>query len=204
MKRTFIIAIIGALLSISAIAAIMPEYKTAFDFPRKLGVERVTHYDPRVNFARIDDIVYLETAQATKFRGVGRGGYAPFYARGTAKLRSSVLASYPSAEVSLTTKDLPQSSEVNSQFEVWLVDDDTGYRLSLGTFTTQFGGVGRFRWRSTTYLDPYDVIEVTLEPFDDLDLNPGPPLLIAAMPHPTFFYPAPKQAKMANSAFKKV
>lgn len=196
MKKAIIFTFIVAVLAISAFAELYEQYKTPFEAERRLGVERVTHYDARMNYPRIDDIVYLEPAQADKFAGVGRGGYAPFYARGTARIRSSVWGNLPYARVEISTKDLQPSDRVNGQYEAWLVDADTGYRLSLGTFTTKFGGSGILRYEATTYFDPYETIEVTLEPFDDLDVLPGPPVLIAAIPRPHLFYPAPKDSKL--------
>ena len=80
---------------------------------------------------------------------------------------------YPTAQVSVKTKDLPASSDINAQFEAWLVDDDSGYRLSLGTFTTQQGGVADFRYTAGTYFNEYDVLEITVEPFHDTDIAPG-------------------------------
>ncbi|MBS3148504.1 anti-sigma factor [Candidatus Woesearchaeota archaeon] len=196
MRKILIFAIVAALLAIPSFAALYEQYKTPFEIERRLGVERVTHYDARMNYPRIDDFVYLEPAQADKFVGVGRGGYAPFYARGSAKLRSSVWANVPYASLELSTKDLQPSDRINAQYEVWLVDDDSGYRLSLGTFTTQFGGIARFNYEAVTYFDPYETIEVTMEPYDDLDVLPGPPVLVAAIPRPHLFYPAPKDSKM--------
>jgi len=197
MKR---LAILFALLlaTTAALAAISEQYKTPFEAPRRQGVERVTHYDPRIHIARIDSTVYLEPAQASKFEGVGRGGYAPFYARGTARIFSRTTTGFPSASVHIKTKDI----ESGKVYEGWLVDHDSGYRLSLGTFvTTGFGGVGELRYRTNNYLDPYDTVEVTLEPYYDEDPAPGPLVLVGLMPQPRHYDPAVKQAKMLTSSY---
>ncbi len=196
--KAFITILLIALLSLSAVA--LHTYKSNFEFPKRYGVERVTHYDPRVNFARIDTFVYLEPANADKGKGVGRGGYAPIYPRGTADLRSSTWYGYPRAQAVIKTKDLPPSDEINGQYEAWLVDDDTGYRLSLGTFTTRFGGAGMLEYNIGNYFDPYDTIEVTLEPLFDEDITPGPVVLIGPIPAPRYFNPPPKSSKMVTQS----
>lgn len=202
MRKIIILLAMVSLLSLLALAA--HDYKTPFDAPRRYGVERVTHYDPRVNFARVDTTVYLGPGVLTEYKGVGRGGYAPFYARGTARVRSSTWYGYPRAQVDLVTKDLPSSDDIHEQFEAWLVDQETGQRLSLGTFTTGFGGTGVLYYQIDNYFDAYDVLEVTKEPFDDNDVSPGPVALIGKVPPPNlplYFNPPPKQAKMVTETF---
>jgi len=207
MKK-FIIVMAVLLLSLSVVA-IHDEYTSPFDWEfrrygvERVGVERVTHYDPRVNFARIDSMVYLNPVGVEDYKGVGRGGYAPFYARGTAKIRSSTWYGYPRAQVTITTKDLEPSDRIDSQFEAWLVDADTGYRLSVGTFTTLFGGVGELWYKADTYFDPYEWVEITVEPYDDIDVSPGPVVLLGRIPPPSNFNLPPKQAKMVTETFSE-
>jgi len=201
MKRLIIAIILVALLSLSAVA--LHSYKSSWEFPRKYGVSRVTNYDPRVNFAKIDTTVYLEPAEADKGKGVGRGGYSPIYPRGTAQIKSSSWYGYPRAQVFVKVKDLPPSYEAAAQFEAWLVDDDTGHRLSVGTFTTGFGGVGLVTLNIDTYLDPYDLVEVTIEPIYDTDIAPGPALLIGPIPAPEYFNPPPRSSKMISTGFTR-
>jgi hypothetical protein len=205
MKNLMILLIV-VLVSAAVIAELYPQYKTPFESKRyglKGGVTRVTHYDPRVNFARVDGNVYLSPPGPVEFVGAGRGGYAPFYARGFARVQSSVYYGFPRAEVTLTTKDLPPSYDGNVQFEAWLVDVESGYRQSMGTFTTVFGGTGILRYRIDNYLDPYDVIEITVEPYPDEDLSPGPVVLYGRIPPPTFFDPPPKQSKLITNTYTK-
>ncbi len=204
MRKLAIFVTAIALLSLTVLA-IVPEtsYKTPIDAPRRYGVERVTHYDPRVNFARIDTTVYLSPVEVEHFKGVGRGGYAPLYPRGTARVRSSTWYGYPRAQVNIMTKDLPPSYEINSQFETWLVDAETGQRLSVGTFTTGFGGIGTSHYVIDNYFDPYDFVEITVEPFDDMDVSPGPVALIGRIPPPRFYNPAPKSGLMITQTFSE-
>ena len=207
MKKIIIIVVL-ALLSLSVIA-IHDEYKSPFapfgiagrPYGLQRGVERVTHYDPRVNFARIDTTVYLGPPGVDTYKGVGRGGYAPFYARGTARLRSSTWYGYPRAQATITTKDIEPSDTIKSQYEVWLVDTDTGYRLSLGTFTALFGGVGELWYKADLYFDAYEFVEVTVEPYNDVDVSPGPVVLLGRIPPPTYFNPPPKDAKLVTQTY---
>lgn len=203
MKKLIFALAILSLLSVSAFAAIMEQYKTPFEFPRRYGVERLTHYDPRVSITKIDNTVYLEPAFLEASVGVGRGGYQPIFPRGIARVQSSEWDGYPRGSVTITTKDIPISDRVNAQFEAWLVDDDSGYRLSLGTFPTLFGGVGELRYNGPLYFNAYDRVEVTIEPFDDLDPLPGTLMLegpIQQFPKQPFQPPA-KQSKMVTETF---
>ncbi len=180
-------------------------YKTPLDFNRRYGVERVTHYDPRVNWPNIEATVYLGPVEPEEFKGTGRGGMSPMYARGTARIQSSTFYGFPRSEVRVNTKDIPPSYEVNGMFEGWMVDADTGYRMSMGTFTTGFGGVGESVYRINKYLEPYDYVEITLEPYDDMDVSPGPVVLIGTLPDLTelkYYNPPPKQSKMITQSIK--
>jgi hypothetical protein len=200
MRKTIIGIAVLALLCLG-VFALHDDYRTPFSFEKRLGVQRVTHYDPRVNFARIDAMVYLDPLGVEEQIGAGRGGYAPFYPRGTAKIRSSTWYGFPRAQVNINTKDLEPSFEIDAQYEAWLVDAETGYRLSLGTFTTAFGGVGEIWYVANTYFDSYDWVEVTVEPYDDNDVSPGPIVLLGRIPPPTHFNPPPKSSKLVTDTY---
>jgi len=204
MRRIIPLSLLFIIVSVSVFAAISQQYKTPFDFPRRYGVERVTQYDPRTNYARIDTTVYLEPTEHSKFKGVGRGGYAPFYARGAARVHSTTWYGYPRASVDLKVKDLPPSYENQQVYEGWLVDIDSGYRLSLGTFTTTFGGVGEMKYTTENYFDAYDYLEVTVEPYNDPDVRPGPAVLIGNVPTPYHFNPEPAQKKIRTRQIKTI
>ena len=205
--KAFVLVMIVLLVSLSVAA--LHDYKSPFEWEyrrygvERVGVERVTHYDPRVNFARIDSTVYLSPVGVQDYKGVGRGGYAPYYARGTAVIRSSTWYGYPRAQAKIVTKDLDPSDRIKSQFEAWLVDADTGYRLSLGTFTTMFGGIGELWYKTDTYFDTYEWVEITVEPYDDLDVSPGPVVLLGRIPPPSHFNPPPKDAKMVTETIRE-
>ena len=134
MIKNFFLILLFLLLSVTVVVAIEEHYKTVFDFPRRYGVQHITHFDPRVvgdnYFARIDSIVYLnpvdESDENYGGEGAGRGGYVPIYPRATAKIQSSRSYGGPNSIVTISTKDLKASDRVYGEFESWLVDDDTG------------------------------------------------------------------------------
>ncbi len=205
MNKLLIMLAIVAIFAVPVIGALQQEQASSiFDVENRIGPERVSNFDPRVNKVQIDDWVYLEPSYNDPFEGVGRGGYAPMFPRSTALVKSTVWNNFPESYVSLSSKDLPVSERTGAMFEAWLVDDDTGYRLSMGTFTTVFGGSGQLRYRSDTYLGPYDRIEITAEPFDDLDVTPGPVLLSGKITKDYYFTPGPKQAKMVTTVIQRV
>jgi len=219
MNKQFVTMVFCVLLlSVSAAAIIIPnpltpqpgsmfsrtQFNSSFQFVRRLGVERVTHFDPRINVPEFNTMVYLEPAVDDKFKGNGRGGANPFYPRGTAHVRASDVYGFPNAEVVINTKDLRPTYEIGSIYEAWLVDSESGYRLSLGTFTTVFGGVGALVYVVNNYIDSYDKVEVTVEPYDDLDVTPGPTVLVGNIARPRLYEPPPKDSKMATGPLTKI
>lgn len=168
---------------------------------KQSGVQRVTNYDPRVNFARIETTVYMDPVAKIEYAGTGRGGQVPFNARATARVKSYIWSGFPRAMVDVNTIDLPPSERVLGQYEVWLFDDDSGFQLSLGTFTTLGGGVGSFKYSTENYLDAYDKVVISLEPFDDLDVRPHIIIMEGNIPEPYYFDPVPKQSKMVTQVF---
>lgn len=203
-KKILIIALIALFAVPVAFAALQETHNTVFDFEKRLGPQRVSNFDPRVNVVDINTWVYLEPVYKDEFEGVGRGGYAPFFPRGTARVKSGLWNGFPQSYVLLNTKDLPVSSRVGGHFEAWLVDDDTGYRLTMGTFTTIFGGVGQLRYRVDNFLGPYDRVEVTAEPFGDFDPSPGPVLLEGKITHDYFFTPAGRESKLLTPISERI
>jgi hypothetical protein len=83
----------------------------------------------------------------------------------------------PQGTVFFRTKDLPPIAP-DFIYEVWLVDEDTGYSASIGFF--QPAGIGRvtsLQYTITTPLWPFDSMMVTIEPFPDDNPTPGMPVL---------------------------
>jgi len=196
------------------------EYKSPFNIQNRIyqnilgvpaataGVQRVTHYDPRATrrggFAYIDKFIYLSPVNELRYEGVGRGGYAPYYARGTIKLRSTTWEGMPSARAKVTTKDIPASERIKGYYEVWLVDDDSGYSLLLGSFTASLGGIGELVYHSNTYFDAYDRVEITLKSYGDQSIGPGPVVLVGRIKTTTIYYPQAKSSKMITDSFTNI
>ena len=57
-------------------------------------------------------------------------------------------------------------------FEGWLVDVETGYKLSLGSFVTQQGAGTLMFQQNMVNFDLYDTLVITQEPAWDADPNP--------------------------------
>jgi len=174
--------------------------------PSTAGVHRVSNFDPRANrrptLGYIDRWTYLRPVKEYLHKGVGRGGYAPFYQRGTVRIESRTYAGVPSGNVRITTKDLPESAAIRSYFEGWLVDDDTGYRLYLGAFTTLKFGTGELRYKASTYFDVYDRVEITAKSFHDPTFGPGEVVLQAYIDAPKRFNPPPKSSLLISGPFE--
>lgn len=73
----------------------------------------------------------------------------------------------------ITTYNVEYLSTYDEIYEVWLVDLDTGYQLSLGLFTVDQSGSARFRFASDAYINPYDMVVITKEPYPDDDPRPS-------------------------------
>ena len=172
MKKAFLIILI-VMMSISVIGV----YPGQSIYSSKYSAQEEKYTAPSIDF------IPLLPVGETNFRATGgRGGHNSFYARGSARLKSVGTYPKPTARVNLKVYDLPDSSQANAQFEAWLIDDQTEYRLSLGTFTTLAAGIGELYYNAQLYFDVYDRIEVTMEPFNDLDLSPGPTILSGQIP----------------------
>lgn len=85
------------------------------------------------------------------------------------------------ATVYLRTLDLPPIGP-EYVYEGWVIDEDTGYSLSLGIFQSKsIGRTGRLDWTATIPLDPFESIAVTVEPFPDEDPRPGTVILTGSI-----------------------
>lgn len=182
MKTQIMIGLLAMILLASF--AFAAEYKSPYPYGGssiytdvgRSGPQRITNYDVRVQDYQIDymsSLVPIEAVNQSFFTK-----YRPFYPRGSARIESRRSRYYPRAVVKLSTKDLEPSYKRNSVYEAWLYDADTGYRLSLGIFKGMMGGVGILDYRSNNYLDQYDFVVLTEEPYPDPDPLPGEIVLI--------------------------
>ncbi|MBN1644614.1 anti-sigma factor [Candidatus Woesearchaeota archaeon] len=153
--------------------------------PVRYGQYRYTHYDPRViNYYRMNVHTTLEPVEEPFFER----GMHPFFPKAGAKIISSRSPLLPKGQIQLTVKDLGTSAETGLAYETWLFDEQSGYALSLGVFRTTGFGNGRFEWNADLYIDEYDYVLVTEEPYPDYDPTPGPVILQGRIPKPDYFY----------------
>jgi len=203
MKKVLFLSFVALLISSIVLAAhVYPDKKEA---AAEKGPWRFTHFDPRVRTVRFQEFIYLEQPSAQEYKGVGRGGYPPFLWRATVYLRTSESAGYPRTAITVNTKDLPSSFSERCYFEVWLVDDDTDYALSLGMFFTSMGGSAEFNYNYNNYVGAYDRILITKEPFYDENPLPGEIVLEGLIEKnvPDFFEPQPKPSMMMTDVIKE-
>lgn len=80
-------------------------------------------------------------------------------------------------EIIVKVKNLPTSE--GKVFEGWLVDTDTGYKLSIGGFSTGNDGKAVLYFhQQLVNFGLYDLVVVTEEPAGDTDPNPDMPILM--------------------------
>ncbi len=168
------------------------------------GIWNIHNYDPRVNYERINTgHMEMISPQLESYEGVGRGGYPHYSARGTAYIRSTGSEGYPKAMIDISTKDIPSSFDEKCFFEVWTIDDDTGFALSHGMFYTAMGGTGKFRYTYNNYIGIFDRVIVTQEPFYDSDPRPSNKIVLeVAIPASKYYNPTPKPTLMIDSVYK--
>jgi hypothetical protein len=86
----------------------------------------------------------------------------------------------PVSEVYLQVVDLPPLGSAE-RYQLWLFDEESGHRQSLGLFYVGIGGSGQVRVKVLRPIDMYDFIVITLEPYPDFDPNPGKIIMIGAI-----------------------
>lgn len=169
----------------SSTPAIFSENSPSLQQPVKYGQYRYTHYDPRViNYYRLDVHLALNPIEEPMFER----GMHPFYPRGTARVKSSRSSLMPTGQVHIIVKDIGSSDRTGLAYEGWLFDEQSGYALSLGVFRTVGFGNGGLDWISSQYIDDFDYVFVTEEPYPDYDPLPGPVILQGRIPKQDYFY----------------
>ncbi len=100
------------------------------------------------------------------------------YSKGTARILSQGNAygiglndPEPQGRVQIQAKDLLPLNE-NQIYEAWLLDEDTGYSLSLGLLKSGIQGTSQLMFEIKRMIDMFDYVMITIEPYPDLD--PGP------------------------------
>ncbi|MEM4263340.1 MAG: hypothetical protein QW666_00395 [Candidatus Woesearchaeota archaeon] len=182
MKTKILIGLLALILLAGVVSAL--EYVSPYPYGGssiytdvgRSGPQRISNYDTRVQEYKVSTTVELKPPVEKGYDYFAK--YLPFYPRGSARLDSRRNRYYPRSHVVLSTKDIEPSYKKNNVYEAWLYDADTGYRLSLGIFKAAMGGVGLLEYRGNNYLDPYDFVVVTAEPYPDPDPLPGEVVLI--------------------------
>lgn len=137
---------------------------------------RISNFDPNMRgFARLDEAVDLLPFEGPNTIIQGKS----VVGRGTARI-VSVGDAYgaglnyagPRTQVFITATDMPPIDET-MVFEAWLVDEDSGYSLSLGMLTPgaklTFSGFIEFQRK----VEMFESVMVTAESYPDLDPTPG-------------------------------
>ncbi len=102
----------------------------------------------------------------------------PEQAHGTAKFRLKRRAS-GFYDLTVKVKVRTLHKRAGRVFEAWLVDKETGYALSLGTFNTNnTGNCGFSISRPITNLAQFNRLIITSEKTDDFDPTPNGPVLL--------------------------
>lgn len=105
---------------------------------------------------------------------------------GIAVIEVEHFPAFDRVEIRIATRNVPADGTV---FEGWLVDRDTEFKLSLGTFVGHESHDERALLlefeanfvRFTFAGDPYDLLVVTLEPMHDVDPRPAEPLAMVSI-----------------------
>lgn len=143
---------------------------------------KISNTDPRMRGYSIKDVVVeLEPLDND---WVSQNGLIT-RSKGTARIISDYddFKSYDPARtrVYLRIRDLPPL-ENNQIYQVWLVDIDSGYPLSIGMFRAPLVGIAELDFDAPMSAFIYDTMVVTVETFPDTDLHPGTPVLAGDIP----------------------
>lgn len=173
---TLIIALIVVLASESfALHGFVNDYQ-GLNVTRK-GIERVTNFDARIQTHAYtwQAVTHLEPPVTP----ILARGFATVFPRGIAQLYSSRYNQDLSAGIKIRVVELIPSYSKYYVFETWLVDKDTDYWLSAGLFDTIGRGVGEIELQKLNrYLDVYDEVVITREPFPDNSPAPSKEIVL--------------------------
>jgi hypothetical protein len=155
------------------------------------GVERISNYDPRVRYKKLDVNVNLRPMEPVVFAR----GFPPYFPRGNARVESVRSAFIPTGNVIIKVKDLQPSWIGNTYYQAWLYDKESGYTLNLGIFEALSGGVGILQYRAAHYFDHYDEVWISQEPAYDLDPTPNKIVLRGIISQNNYHEPDPAGRK---------
>jgi len=156
---------------------------------------RISNFDPNIRgYSKRN--VYIELAPLQT--GLILQNNFPTTSRGVARLISEIPDNVgpPQGTVALQVRDLlPITNE--EVYEAWLVDENTGYVLSIGLLRPATYGTTTLNFKTENFLHLYETIMVTKEPYPDNDKWPSDDVvLIGNIPQTRT-----KQPEIARSAF---
>jgi hypothetical protein len=149
--------------------------------------QKTSIYDPGMRgYSTIDKAVELYPLDATTISK----DYITRIPRGTARILSlggiygaGQNTEGPESRVLIQLIDVPPAAE-NEIYEAWLVDEESGYPLSLGLMQVGIGGTARLNFEITRLLENFDYMLITKEPFPDINPTPGETVLFGEIPQP--------------------
>ena len=142
---------------------------------------RISNFDPNIRgFSRVDSVVDLLPFEGPNLEIAGNSALA----KGTARIisvsdgyGSGLNKASPSSQIYLQAINLPPI-DVDQIFEAWLVDEDTGYSLSLGKLTPGAKLTGQLMVELPRRVAGFDSVMVTLEDYPDVDPRPNEVVLM--------------------------
>lgn len=201
MKQSLIAILLVAALAVSALALHGFVKDPAYEGLnlKKKGIDRVTNFDARIQTHAYtwQAVVHLEPLVSP----ILARGFADVFPRGTAQVYSSRYNQDVSSGVKIKVHELIPSYTRDYVFEGWLVDRDTDFWLSIGLFDTIGRGTGELELQKLNrYLDNYDDLVITREPFPDSNPAPSKEIVLGGKiqkrtPEP-FLPPATTQQKL--------
>ena len=166
-KVLFVVAFVLVATSVAALHGFVKDPAYAELNLHKKGVDRVTNFDPRVQHEMYiwQAVVKLEPLAPPI---VSRGSPI-LYPRGVARVYNAKYGTNIHSGIQkLSVTEMIPSFSRDYIFEVWLVDNETNYWLSLGVFDTIGRGTGMIEMRKGNWdLNVYDDMVITREPFPD-------------------------------------
>lgn len=145
---------------------------------------RVSNWDPRMRgYTIMNEYVTLEPVEGTFIAKQGTP-LLPGMTAGAARIISNREdgSDMYKTTIYVNLRDLI-GLNLNEVYEVWLVDEDTEYPLSIGIIApATIGGFTRLTAEFNHYVYNYDYIMVTKEPFPDQNPYPGDVVLVGNIP----------------------
>lgn len=147
---------------------------------------RISNYDPNIRgYARVDRTVDLLPYESTQIIDT------PVVSKGTARLLSfgneygaGLNQAYPKTQVFIQMKDiLPLGKD--KIYEAWLVDEQTGYTMSLGLMKSAESLTSSLSYESRKKIDNYEVLMVTREAYPDTYPGPSNEIVFFSIIDPT-------------------